>query len=64
MILKWTDKKSVLKIGQDIYHAGEVLPAGSLSESRLALFKELNFIEEIEEPKKPVEAKNANRAKK
>ncbi len=41
MAEKWVDKKSVLKVGKDIYRAGEMLPAGVLSKSRIKLFESL-----------------------
>lgn len=54
-ILKWIDEKSVLKIGKDIYRAGDIVPAGSLSKKRADLFRELKMISvgilEVEEEK-------------
>jgi len=55
-MIKWIDKRSVLRQGKKVYRAGDVLPADLLSKSRIDYLLEVNKIEiekqEVVQPEK------------
>jgi hypothetical protein len=61
--LKWIDKKSVLKVGKQLFKAGDILPADELSEKRIELFISLKQIEKVVESPKEEKPKGKPRKK-
>ena len=59
MAIKWIDKKTVLLVEKKYYHAGDIVPDGSLSDERIELFKSLKQIEIVDE--KPARKKTAKK---
>lgn len=55
MSIKWIDTKTVLLVDKKHYHAGDIVPDGSLSDERIELFEKLKQIEIVDEKpeKKP-----------
>lgn len=53
MILKWIDTKTVLLVGKKRYHAGDIVPDGSLSDERIELFISLKQLEKVADEEKP-----------
>lgn len=49
MAIKWIDKKTVLLVEKKRYHAGDIVPDGSLSDERIELFEKLKQIEIVDE---------------
>lgn len=60
MELKWIDKKSVLKVGKQLFKAGDIVPDEELTEKRIELFESLGQIERVV----PVEEKPKKKARK
>ena len=50
MVVKWIDKRSVLRLGKKVIKAGDIIPAGALSQERLDYFKSRKKIQ-TDEPK-------------
>lgn len=48
MTLKWIDKKSVLKVGKQLFKAGDIVPDEELTEKRIELFESLGQLERVE----------------
>ena len=53
MIIKWIDKKSVLKGNQKTFKAGDIIPAKVLTESRIKYLLSTGKIEKVEKEKQP-----------
>lgn len=53
-MIKWTDKKSTLSVGKRIFKAGDVIPAGILSDDRITYLQKTGQIQVIEKGDKIV----------
>jgi len=66
-MIKWIDEKSVLKVGKELFKAGDIIPADALSEKRIELFKSLKQLEvvekEVAEVEKQIKIKDKPKAK-